>query len=447
VTASLRPAATATATLELPSPATSTVTPLPSETPGSSKPPEITYFGVARADDFIELPDFIDAEGRSVFLRPQPQAMTLVLEARPGTYRLGDDAYDGEGLPSAQFLVSRPLGDGSVAVCDTTEPLIGGVPGFDPPVFSGDPALVDAVNDLGCRVNDGTGAPLGRSGRNACTKDLGAEYGFVDTRSNLQFCLPIARAWSFPPGDTIVAARVRDVRGNVSAPREIVVHVPGGAPSECGEEGIGEHTFTVDRSASTLGTSVQPGDLSLGWSIDPIRICAGPDIGGGIHDLALRADAVFGLRLINDATLCIQLSADGSDGRLDCSGTSAQDVRIVQKADGSPLQTETGLGVAAGTGAASLRIPLTIRQLPVGSSTDDCRTATGGFAFVGALTTATGTAVVLDAAGHPTAQLSLDGANFDCRAWRADHRAALVLPLPVSDTSVGDIAAALLLHE
>ncbi len=41
----------------------------------------------------------------------------------------------------------------------------------------------------------------------------------------MQYCAEVASDWQFPLGDTIVAARVTDVAGNLGAPREIVVRV------------------------------------------------------------------------------------------------------------------------------------------------------------------------------------------------------------------------------
>jgi hypothetical protein len=95
-------------------------------------------------------------------------------------------------------------------------------------VFSDDPTVITAINDLGCRVDDGAGAPLGRpNSEQACSviEFAPSVYGFVEDRSQLQYCLPIAFAWSFPVGDTTIAARVRDLDGRTSAVKEIVLHV------------------------------------------------------------------------------------------------------------------------------------------------------------------------------------------------------------------------------
>jgi hypothetical protein len=206
------------------------------EYPPLSAAPQISYFGLTRADAVVLNPSAFDADGRPIFIRSNGQGVFVVVEARPGTagVPVGTAAFSASGgLPDLQMLVSRPLGKGSATVCDKTQPNLGGVPATDPPVFSNAPEVVDAINDLGCRVDDGAGNPVGRNAADACTIPNGAagEYAFVNGASTVQFCLPIALSWAFPAGDTMVAARVRDVDGEVSSPQEIVVRVLSSAPT------------------------------------------------------------------------------------------------------------------------------------------------------------------------------------------------------------------------
>ncbi len=428
--------------------ATASGSPTPTATP---RPPEITYFGVARADDLPLEPASTDASGRPVFVRIQGQGLTLVLEARRGTRPLEETAYDPSGGPrGVEFLVARPLGDGSAAVCDAIPPMAGGVPGIDPPVFSDQPEVVRAVDDLGCRVNDGTGAPLARVGQNACTRmEPSSEYGFVEATSELQYCLPIARAWNFALGDTIVAARVRDVTGAVSAVREIVVRVQREQPFTC-DEGLGERVFTAQPPPSGPMLPWPPFIVpSPGpWLADPIRICAGRTIGDGVYPLSLRDDAVFGAGAIDGSVSCLKIGARGSSGSLDCDGGSPADVRAVQDAAGvTRITLDSGLGLDAGTGAATIRAPIAWMQLPVGSTLDDCRTAAYPPSFNGALTTATGIAQVLEVDGAVVAQASATGVNFDCETWREGGPGTLILPFPIVNTPAGDLAAVLVLAD
>ncbi len=223
------PAATPTVT------ATGTVTGTPTNSPTPTVtpiPPRITHLGVARGDDVPEAPTDVDPEGRLIYVRPQGQGMWIIVEAERGTLPIAVEAYDqAGGLPGLQVLVSNPLGDGDPAVCDFDRfdpDSAHGVPGTNPPAFSDAPAVVAAINDLGCRVDDGAGAPFARTkSADACTRSDTAPFGFgfVDPFSDVQFCLSVASKWAFPDGDTIVAARVRDVAGTVSTPREIVIRV------------------------------------------------------------------------------------------------------------------------------------------------------------------------------------------------------------------------------
>ena len=222
-------AATSTPAPSTPTPlATSTAptrTPTPTALPGVG--PDLTYLGVALADNRPLLPVGTDDDGRPIFVSRSGFGISLVVEGAPGTSRrpVGSNAYSDAGLPDLQMIVSRPLGNGSAAVCDDQPPLIGGVPATNPLRFSDTATLVSAVNDLGCRVDDGQGSPLGRTSNNACTINLGAEYVFQFYASTTQYCLPIAAAWAFPRGDTVVAARMRDTAGQLGAVREIVVRV------------------------------------------------------------------------------------------------------------------------------------------------------------------------------------------------------------------------------
>jgi hypothetical protein len=392
-----------------------------------------------------------DAAGRPVFARAQGQNMTIVLEARRGARPLGHSAYDpGGGQRGVEFLVSRPLGDGSPAVCDFTPPTSGGVPGIDPPEFSDQPEVQHAIDDLGCRVSDGAGAPVARVEQNACTRmDPSFEYGFVEASSELQYCLPIAKAWSFPVGDTIVVAHVRDTAGTVSATREIVVRVEGEQPFVC-DQGLGERAFAVRRPASRLVTSATgTADASTDpWLAGVLRICAGQALGEGLYALTLREDAVFGLALGDGGVLCARVSARGSSGALDCDGGSAVDVRAAQDEDGATrIAVDSGLGLDAGTGAAVIRAPIAIVQLAEGASPDDCEGAVYPPSFNGALTTGQGRAEVVDAHGGVVAEVSATGSSFRCDEWTDGGGAAFVLPFPAVNTPSGDRAAALVLSE
>ncbi|HSP96979.1 MAG TPA: hypothetical protein VL049_07005, partial [Candidatus Dormibacteraeota bacterium] len=197
--------------------------------------PVITTFTVANAANDTLQPIGSDAAGRPVFNHSFGQGFSLVLEARAGANRHNPGVYpapyfEGEDLqpPDMQMILSRPLGDGSAVICDTFPPDLGGVPATVPFRFEDSAPALDIIHDMGCRFLDGTGQLVARqSSLEACTRsDEGFGFGFVDRASRIQFCGLIATAWSFPLGDTIVGARIKDAaEGEFSQPREIVVRI------------------------------------------------------------------------------------------------------------------------------------------------------------------------------------------------------------------------------
>lgn len=123
-------------------------------------------------------------------------------------------------------MSSRPLGDGSAAVCDTGPPntaTAGGVPAVNPPQFGGVQAVSNAINDLSCRFEARLASSL------ACTRDGFSQVeSFVGVGSTIQFCTNpgIGAELTFPPGDTRLTVRVRDVVGQPGPPATIIVRVP-----------------------------------------------------------------------------------------------------------------------------------------------------------------------------------------------------------------------------
>jgi hypothetical protein len=192
--------------------------------------PTITFFGMSTADSFPIFPDDVDPLGRPIYTRLRGHGASIVLEARPGSNgRLPGIFTNGEpGAPDLQMLVSRPLGDGNPEVCDILPPKTGGVAATPALDFSDLDPLLDRMNDMGCRFDDGQGSHVGRTdSRDTCTRsnDNVAGHDFVDPNSSIQYCAILARPWAFPFGDTIVAARVADGDGEVGERREIVIRV------------------------------------------------------------------------------------------------------------------------------------------------------------------------------------------------------------------------------
>lgn len=222
---------TATSTPTVTVTPTTTRTPTVTRTPTATIPPEpvITFFGITRADHTLVSP--IDSVDGTPIYQRGAYNFSLVIEARPGgtLADVGNSTFNWSAsnpmtLPDLQVEASNNLGNGSAAVCDDSGSALGGVPAVVPFDFS--PAEAAAINDLSCRFQDGTGAPSGRT-TDACTLFYpSGNYHFVDPSSTMQYCADIGPLLSLPQGDTVIAARVRDVAGNLSAVSTIIIHVP-----------------------------------------------------------------------------------------------------------------------------------------------------------------------------------------------------------------------------
>jgi hypothetical protein len=192
--------------------------------------PDIVFFGVLRGDNTPVDPNDVDDSGRPVYDRPFGSGFRLVVEAKEGASAepVGQAAFSESGCPDLQVQVSRPLGDGSPAVCDSVPPNDGGVPGISPPDLSDDPTTCNALNDLGCRFLDGKDRPQGRLCGEGweCVLFPSGEEGCMSPEATTQFCTLIAQSAAFAPGETLVTARVRDVQGNLGSPAQIVIRIP-----------------------------------------------------------------------------------------------------------------------------------------------------------------------------------------------------------------------------
>ncbi len=185
---------------------------------------------MARANDVVIDPVGTTAQGWPIYERPLGYLFNVVVEAKPGPNRrpVGTNAFrydpwDPTVRPDLEIIVSRPLGDGSAAVCDNMLPMLGGVPAS--PSFDVTTAISGAINDFACRFVDGSGVPGGRSAGEACTVSPDGEFRLVKGNSTAQFCAGIAEPFGFPVGDTVVTVRVRDIGGNPGPPASFVVRV------------------------------------------------------------------------------------------------------------------------------------------------------------------------------------------------------------------------------
>jgi len=213
---------------------TATITPTPTLTPTATDTPvpggEITFFGLTRSDDNVVEPVAVSPDGLPIYERRVGFLFSLVIEGKPlaPPLRLGDSSFrhdpgDPSVRPDLEVIVSRPLGDGSLEVCDNMLPMIGGIPSS--PDFGNTQEVANAINDLGCRFVNGEGQPVGRLGKDACTVFPDGRFRFVEETSQIQFCGLIAQRFAFPVGDTRVSARLRDRRGGAGPSASIIVRV------------------------------------------------------------------------------------------------------------------------------------------------------------------------------------------------------------------------------
>ena len=221
-------------------------TPTPTATPRGATPtlalgPVITFFGLTSADDSPQ-PTPTGSAPIPIFERPFGFGFSLVIEAGLGAATCppppaqicdpGTSTFLGVDPPDLQVQVTRPLGDGSAAVCDNgagEPPVFGGVPGIDPPRLDEPSAIAEALNDLGCRFVDGIGEPDARTcggpSGGPCVRFADGEFGCIEGASRSQFCAPVPTTLQFPIGDTLVSARLRDVAGNLGPVAQIIVRV------------------------------------------------------------------------------------------------------------------------------------------------------------------------------------------------------------------------------
>lgn len=195
--------------------------------PGHPIGPVVTFFGAARADGSMVKPQSADKHGIQTYLTSVGSGFILVVEAKPGASGLdvGKSVFsyvadDPKQQPDLQIESNRNLGDGSRAVCDKRLPNIGGIPGIARPSFAPRQRISDALNDFACRFE--TFVESGSS----CTKAVNGDYSFVKPETTTQFCMIVARAWSFPVGGTVLTVRLLDTDGNPGPIAHVRFHRP-----------------------------------------------------------------------------------------------------------------------------------------------------------------------------------------------------------------------------
>jgi len=229
------PTKTATRTPTATPLATRTRTPAPTATPTAALiGPVITFFGLTRADDTLVDSSGTTTSGIPIFSRPVGSGFSIVIEGMPGPQSFctggicGTVTYEPDlsSFPDLLVEVSQPLGNGSAAVCDATGATAGGVPAINPPSFDPTQTNIAAVNDLGCRFENGSGMPVARTASSdSCIMFPSGDFRFMSSNTTMQFCGVIGKVLEFQSGDTVITARLRDLNGNLGPSSQIVVRI------------------------------------------------------------------------------------------------------------------------------------------------------------------------------------------------------------------------------
>jgi hypothetical protein len=193
----------------------------------------VTFFGVASADNHIQQPNTVE-NGIPVYIRPLPFGFLLVIEGRRGTSGFpvsNCGVRDGQGRlivcgnqprTGVQVQASRPLGNGSAAVCDLTPPNIGGVPAVNPPDFGPSDTITNILNDFACRFDDHPNV------ESACTFNELGNFAFQRATTERQFCSApsIGTELELLSGSTLFTVQISDTAGNVGNRMQLIVRVP-----------------------------------------------------------------------------------------------------------------------------------------------------------------------------------------------------------------------------
>jgi hypothetical protein len=196
--------------------------------------PEITFFGVTRADDTLLQESDTTNNGTPIYVRSSggtgtASGFVLVIEGTPGSNSLavGTSSYDPTlgSFPNLIVQASHDLGDGSPAVCDDPITMPGGVPGKSRSDLDLTADNIARINDFACRFVDGAGQPLARQVSTDSCVNFDGDFRFVDPQTTVQFCGFINVPIGFPPGDTRVVANLTDVEGNIGPSKSLIIRV------------------------------------------------------------------------------------------------------------------------------------------------------------------------------------------------------------------------------
>ena len=186
-----------------------------------SKGPEITYFGIAKADGTLINQTTALADGTAVYSYPSGSGFIVVVEVKPGSSGStpGYLVYNASGAPDLQIISNTPLGNGNAAVCEPYRGSVGGIPAASPFSLADATVITNTLNDFGCRF---------QSGR--ATLDQSFNYAYANSSSQRQYYLVVSSATKFRDNwTTTLQVKMRDQAGNFGNIKTIQVRI--GSPS------------------------------------------------------------------------------------------------------------------------------------------------------------------------------------------------------------------------
>jgi hypothetical protein len=177
--------------------------------------PVVTFAGITRADGQKVEPISVDKDGVPTYRNYVGSGFQLVVEGKPGISNLevgrrlaASDPKNPRSRPDVEIEVTNALGNGSPEVCDRRPPTIGGIPAINPPSFAETQKIANTLSDFSCRFETFI------ESESSCVVTPHGDFSFIKPDTTTQFCMVVARAWNFPPGETLVSVRLRDIEGN-----------------------------------------------------------------------------------------------------------------------------------------------------------------------------------------------------------------------------------------
>lgn len=234
---------------------------------------------------------------------------------------------------------------------------------------------------------------------------------------------------------------------------------------------LGARTFSLASAAVPAGshffsTGLAGGDVSVaGTARGALALTAGTPDAGGIAPLALAADSIGGMKIVDNSFLCFKFDAAGSTGKIDCTGGTpvgldySVDSHGAMPDDPSVLLVEQGAAGGAGAGylvvtGRTVNCPDASNPACLGPLTDAADCADPGkvdFSMLSGdtvgLTTGTVVSHVVNPRQLTAVSLSKTGMSFDCGAWAEDGPGILVMGVIGTDTIAGDVANVLQLDD